>query len=85
MFVGDNNHGDIASMIERLMRERDAALYEIRCIREGFEGCCHTCEPVAALNQELRNENAKLRSHLRSLQNYVLDRIVETDEELGLL
>jgi len=58
---------------------------QLRLIREGFEGCCHVCEPVGALNQELRDENAKLRRHMRSLQNYVLDRIVERDEELGLL
>lgn len=58
---------------------------QLRLIRAGFEGCCHACEPVGALNQELRDENTKLRRHMRSLQNYVLDRIVERDEELGLL
>jgi len=58
---------------------------QLRLIQEGFEGCCHACEPVGALNQELRDENAKLRRHIRSLQNYVMDRIAALDEELGLL
>ena len=58
---------------------------QLRLIQEGFEGCCHACEPVGIANKILRDENAKLRRHMRSLQNYVLDRIVERDEELGLL
>lgn len=46
----------------------------IEAIKEGFEGCCTTCEPVGVLNQQLR----------RTISEMAMDRLAKLDEELGL-
>lgn len=45
-----------------LQEKIDALELKIKHIEEGFEGCCHTCEPVGELNKRLEEElnNARI-------------------------
>jgi predicted nuclease with TOPRIM domain len=42
--------------VDSLIVERDEAYKRIDAIKEGYEGCCTACEPVALLNRQLREE-----------------------------
>lgn len=35
---------------------------QIKNIKEGFQGCCYTCEPVGMMNQELEKKILELES-----------------------
>jgi hypothetical protein len=62
-FVGDNDHGDDKPVehnwkaIAEGMRAYCRALEtQILDIKNGFEGCCHSCEPVGELNKKLQDD-----------------------------
>lgn len=38
-------------------------------IKQGFEGCCTACEPVGALNQQLRKERDEARLEVCTLSS----------------
>lgn len=46
--------GEAYAEIMRLQRK-------LADIKQGFEGCCTACEPVGALNQQLRKERDEAR------------------------
>jgi hypothetical protein len=45
-----------ADEIERLRVTNVELEVRIKSIKEGFEGCCTTCEPVGEINKKLREE-----------------------------
>lgn len=60
----DSLYGEVCRLEthrDELMRERDELQQIIVDIKEGFEGCCHTCEPVGVMNHKLRKERDEAR------------------------
>ena len=60
----DSLYGEVCRLEthrDDLMRERDELRQIIVDIEEGFEGCCHTCEPVGVMNHKLREERDEAR------------------------
>ena len=47
--------------VDSLIVERDNAYEQIDRYKQGFEGCCTACEPVALRNQELLRERDEAR------------------------
>lgn len=61
------------STIEQIVLEAcRSEIVELRSrisnIKEGFEGCCHACEPVGCLNQNLEDEIEVLNSTCEHLE-----------------
>ena len=63
LFVGDNDHGDNKpvehdwkAIAEGLRAYCRALETQIQNIKNGFEGCCHACEPVGELNKKLQDD-----------------------------
>jgi hypothetical protein len=77
---------DLPDSIVALLSESYAELVEmearIQRLKEGFEGCCTACEPVAEKNNELRAKNKLLETRMSAKS---LDELAKLDEELGLL
>lgn len=49
--------------VDSLIVERDAAYDRIDALKEGFEGCCTACEPVALQNNRLLQELQALKGN----------------------
>jgi hypothetical protein len=49
--------------VDSLIVERDAAYDRIDALKEGFEGCCNACEPVALQNNRLLQELQALKGN----------------------
>jgi hypothetical protein len=49
--------------VDSLIVERDAAYDRIDALKEGFEGCCTACEPVALQNTRLLQELQTLKGN----------------------
>lgn len=59
---------ELEAEVERLTRERDAAIVradDLRSELDGYEGCCWACEPVGIENERLRAELAQLKQEAR--------------------
>lgn len=52
---------ELDGAVDSLIAERDAAYEQIDRFKNGFEGCCTACEPVALKNQELLMERDEAR------------------------
>jgi len=50
--------------VDVVINERDEAYERIDSLKEGFEGCCTTCEPVAIRNRALHVEQDRIKSLL---------------------
>jgi hypothetical protein len=46
---------------DSLRKQRDELEVRIKSIKEGFEGCCTSCEPVGEINKKLREERDEAR------------------------
>ena len=55
---GVTNHRPSDPVTDELSRLRD----KVARIMEGMEGCCMTCEPVGARNQQMEREIATLKA-----------------------
>jgi hypothetical protein len=53
--------GEAYTEINRLNRDYHALKLRLEHIKEGFEGCCNTCEPVGEMNKKLREERDEAR------------------------
>ena len=53
--------GEAYAEINRLNRDYHALKLRLEHIKEGFEGCCNTCEPVGEMNKKLREERDEAR------------------------
>jgi hypothetical protein len=49
--------------VDSLIVERDEAYKRIDALKEGFEGCCTACEPVALQNTRLLQELQALKGN----------------------
>ena len=61
--------GEAYAEIQRLQRK-------LADIKEGFEGCCNACEPVGALNQQLRKERDEARREVCDLKTFNFDNTI---------
>ena len=52
---------DILMRNEQLVLENEALRQRIEDLKNGFEGCCHACEPVGEINKKLRDERDEAR------------------------
>ena len=55
----------------------------IKEIKNGFEGCCTACEPVAEQNNVLRSKNELLEKHAKHMK--VADAIVSSEQFMWLM
>ncbi len=51
----------IVALLSEAYAEIDRLERRLENVRNGFEGCCTTCEPVAILNQQLQRERDEVR------------------------
>ena len=51
----------IVALLSEAYAEIDRLERRLENVRNGFEGCCTTCEPVAILNQKLQRERDEAR------------------------
>ena len=51
----------IVALLSEAYAEIDRLERRLENVRNGFEGCCTTCEPVAILNQQLQRERDDAR------------------------
>ena len=51
----------IVALLSEAYAEIDRLERRLENVRNGFEGCCTTCEPVAILNQQLQRERDEAR------------------------
>jgi uncharacterized coiled-coil DUF342 family protein len=75
---------ELDGAVDSLIAERDAAYEQIDRHKQGFEGCCTACEPVALKNQELlkeRDEALKKIDELEDVCGDSADRMVELVKE----
>jgi hypothetical protein len=60
-----SKRNDLPTGIVALLSEAYAEIVDqerrLENVRNGFEGCCTTCEPVAILNQKLQRERDEAR------------------------
>ena len=45
-------------------------------IKQGFEGCCNTCEPVGEMNKKLREERDEARREVCDLKTFNYDNTI---------
>ena len=61
LFEAANLIRKLDGAVDSLIAERDAAYEQIDRHKQGFEGCCTACEPVALRNRELLKERDEAR------------------------
>jgi hypothetical protein len=75
---------DLDEGVESLIDERDDAYEQIDRFKNGFEGSCMACEPVALRNQELLKERDSARWEVCELSgNGSIDSAMRVAEERG--
>jgi len=75
---------ELDGAVDSLIAERDDAYKQIDRYKQGFEGCCTACEPVALRNQELLKERDDARWEVCELSgNGSIDSATRVAEERG--
>jgi len=62
MLLAEENAYDILRIDhEHVSKDRNNLELRLKDVKEGFEGCCTTCEPVGFMNKKLLRERDSLR------------------------
>jgi outer membrane murein-binding lipoprotein Lpp len=62
---------ELKAQVRALIAERDAAREKINRIMLGLEGCCMTCEPIGARNQQMERDIETLKAERDLLRREV--------------